>query len=54
MEFVVKGGSLEKQRTGCIVVGAYEGGKLSPSATELDTVSDHALNEALSRGDFDG
>jgi leucyl aminopeptidase len=54
MEFVVKGGSLEKQRTGCIVVGVYEGGKLSPSAIELDTVSDHALNDALSRGDLVG
>jgi leucyl aminopeptidase len=54
MEFVVKGGSLEKQRAGCIVVGVYEGGKLSPSATELDTASGRALNEALSRGDFDG
>ena len=54
MEFVVTAGSLEKQRTGCIVVGVYEGGKLSPSAMELDTVSGHALNEALSRGDLDG
>jgi leucyl aminopeptidase len=54
MEFVVKHGSLEKQRTGCIVVGVYEGGELSPSAMELDTASDHALNEALSRGDLAG
>lgn len=54
MEFVVKGGRLEKQRTGCIVVGVYEGGKLSPSALELDTASGHALNAALSRGDLDG
>ena len=36
MEFVVNGGSLAKQRTGCIVAGVYEGGKLSPSALELD------------------
>ena len=54
MEFVVKGGSLEKQRTGCIVVGVYEGGKLSPAAMELDTASGHALDEALSRGDLEG
>src|SRR5438067_10260946 len=54
MEFVLKGGSLEKQRTGCIVVGVYEGGQLSPSAMELDTASGHAVNEALSRGDLDG
>ena len=57
MEFVVNGGSLEKPRTGCIVVGVYEdgeGGKLSPSAMELDAASGHALNEALSRGDLEG
>src|ERR687884_2131435 len=54
MEFVVNGGSLDKQRTGCIVVGVYEGGKLSPSASELDSASGRALNEALSRGDLEG
>jgi len=54
MEFVVKGGSLEKQHTGCIVVGVYEGGQLSPSAMKLDTASGHALNAALSRGDLEG
>src|SRR3954462_5351958 len=54
MEFVVKGGGLEKQRTGCIVVGVYEAGKLSPSAMELDIASGHAVNEALSRGDLEG
>jgi leucyl aminopeptidase len=54
MEFVVESGSLHTQPTGCIVVGVYEGGKLSPSAMELDTASGHALHEAVSRGDHDG
>jgi leucyl aminopeptidase len=54
MEFAVTGGSLDARRTGCIVVGVYEGGKLSPSATALDAASGHALEEALSRGDLDG
>jgi leucyl aminopeptidase len=54
MDFIVKSGSLEKQHTGCIVVGVYEGGKLSPSAMQLDTASGHVLNEALSRGDLEG
>ena len=53
MEFVVKGGSLEKQRTNCIVVGVYEGGRLSPSALELDNAWGHALNEAVDRGDLE-
>jgi leucyl aminopeptidase len=54
MEFAVNGESLDKQRTGCIVAGVYEGGKLSPSAMELDSASRHAVNEALSRGDLEG
>ncbi len=54
MEFGVTGGSLHQQRTGCVVVGVYEGGKLAPGATELDTASGHALDGALSRGDFEG
>ena len=54
MDFVVDGGNLEQQRTGCIVVGVYEGGKLSPPAMQLDIASVQALNEALNRGDLDG
>jgi leucyl aminopeptidase len=54
MEFVVNVGSLEQQRTGCIVVGVYEGGRLSPAAMELDAASGHALDEAVRRGDLDG
>jgi leucyl aminopeptidase len=54
MEFVVNTESLAQRRTGCVVVGVYEGGKLSPSALEVDTASGHALSEALRRGDVDG
>ena len=54
MEFLVNGGRLAEQRTGCIVVGVYEGRKLSPSAMELDAASGQALSEALSRGDLEG
>jgi leucyl aminopeptidase len=54
MEFVVEGGSLETPHTGCIVVGVYEGGKLSPSASQLDAASDQAVTRAVSRGDVEG
>jgi len=54
MEFVVNAGSLETQHTGCIVVGVYEDGRLSPSAIDLDIASDRALDEAVSRGDLGG
>jgi leucyl aminopeptidase len=54
VEFSLTRGSLENQRTGCIVVGVYEGRKLSPSALELDTASGRALHEVLRRGDLEG
>jgi leucyl aminopeptidase len=54
MEFVVNTGSLAQQHTGCIVVGVYQDGKLSPSAVALDAASDDSLSEALRRGDLDG
>jgi leucyl aminopeptidase len=54
MQFGVNGGSLEKQRTGCVVVGVYDGREFSPSATQLDTASRRALSDVVSRGDLDG
>jgi leucyl aminopeptidase len=54
MEFIVNGESLDQLRTGCIVVGVYEGGKLSPAAIALDSACGHAVSRALARGDIDG
>jgi leucyl aminopeptidase len=53
MDFVVTHERLEHRATGCIVVGVYEGGKLSPSAKQIDAASSHAIAEVLSRGDFE-
>ena len=54
MEFVVSSGRVGQQHTGCIVVGVYADGKLSPSAKEIDVASGQALTEALDRGDIEG
>jgi leucyl aminopeptidase len=54
MEFVVKGGSLDQDPAGCLVVGVFEGGTLSPFALALDTASGGALDAAFARGDVDG
>ena len=54
MEFSVRAGALATERTGCLVVGAYEGRKLTPSAKELDTASGRALDGALRSGDHEG
>src|SRR5512133_160840 len=54
MDFVADSTILATQRTSCMVVGVYEGGRLSPAATALDAALDDALSEALRRGDHEG
>ncbi len=54
MEFSIKQGSPEKQRSGCVVVGIFEGGKLSDAAQALDKLSKHALSDLIACGDLRG
>jgi leucyl aminopeptidase len=54
MEFIVKSGTPEKQRSGCIVAGVYETRKLSAVAHQIDAVSGGAISAILRRGDLDG
>ena len=54
MEFSIKTGSPEKQRSGCIVVGVFEGRRQSDAFTQLDTASNGFLSELLKRGDLTG
>ena len=53
MEFSTKTGSFEKQRSGCVVVGVFEGHKLSESAAALDSASGRYLTQVLKRGDLE-
>ena len=54
MEFSIKTGSPEKQRTACVVVGVFESQKLSPAAELLNKKCAGAISEAVLRGDIDG
>jgi leucyl aminopeptidase len=54
VEFSIKQGSPENQRSGCVVVGVYEGGRLSAAAQLLDKASAHLLSNLISRGDMNG
>jgi leucyl aminopeptidase len=54
MEFSIKSGSPEKQRSGCVVVGVFDGRKLSASAQAIDSASRSYLSDVLRRGDHDG
>lgn len=54
MEFSVKSGSPEKQRSACIVVGVFEPRRLSSIAEQLDEISEGYISNLLRRGDLEG
>ena len=54
MEYSVKSGNPEKQRTACIVLGVFEPRKLTATAEEFDKVTDGFISNILRRGDLEG
>ncbi|TCO83764.1 aminopeptidase A [Plasticicumulans lactativorans] len=54
MEFSVKSGNPEKQRTACLIIGVYESRRLSPAAEQFDAATDGFLSNLLRRGDLEG
>ncbi|MDM8565721.1 leucyl aminopeptidase [Candidatus Halobeggiatoa sp. HSG11] len=52
MEFNVKSGLPEKQRTACIIVGVHENYKLSDTAKKIDDISKGYLSSILQSGDL--
>ena len=54
MEFSIKQSLPEKQRGGCLVVGVYEGGKLTAAAQLLNKAAKNAFGELVARGDMNG
>jgi leucyl aminopeptidase len=54
VEFSVKSGSPEKQRSACIVVGVFEPRRLTPVAEQLDEISEGYISNLLRRGDLEG
>lgn len=54
MEFNVKSGNPEKQRSACVVVGVFDSRKLSQAGEQIDEVSEGYLSNLLRRGDMEG
>jgi len=54
VEFSIKSGSPEKQRTACVVIGVFEPRKLSIPAEQIDRASNGYLGDIMRRGDMDG
>jgi leucyl aminopeptidase len=54
MEFIIKSGNPEKQRTACLIVGIAEPRRLTAAARAIDEVSKKHLSNLIRRGDMDG
>jgi leucyl aminopeptidase len=54
VEFSIKSGSPEKQRSACVVVGVFESRKLSTPAEVIDNAANGYLSDLLRRGDMEG
>src|SRR5512145_3096351 len=54
MEFTIKSGSPEMQRSACVVVGVFDNRKLSLSAELIDRASGGYVSEIIRRGDMEG
>src|SRR6266705_2983302 len=54
MEFTIKSGSPEKQRSACVVVGVFDNRKPSLSAELIDRASGGYVSEIIRRGDMEG
>jgi len=54
VEFSIKQGSPEKLRSGCFMVGVFDGGKLTDAAQVLDKSAQHYISDIIARGDMTG
>ena len=54
MEFSIKSGSPEKQRSACVVVGVFEPRKLTLPGELLDNASRNHISDIIRRGDMEG
>ena len=54
MEFSIKSGSPEKQRSACVVVGVFDSRKLTLPAELIDKAAGGYLSDIVRRGDMEG
>jgi len=54
VEFSIKSGSPEKQRSACVVVGVFEPRKLTLPAELLDKAANSYISDIVRRGDMEG
>ncbi len=54
MDYSIETLALDKQQTGCIIVGVYENQQLTPSAETIDELNQGLIDKLIKRGDLTG
>jgi len=54
MEFTTSTGAIDSTRSACLIIGIYDGRKLTPSAQVLDEAGDGIIKTLLKSGDLQG
>ena len=54
MEFSIKNINPEKLQADCIIVGVFEGGKLTDAAKKIDAATNKAITNVVKSGDMEG
>ena len=54
MEFAIKSGTPEKQRSACVIVGVFQSKRLSTAAKAIDQASEGMIAALMRRGDLTG
>ncbi|HEY9147703.1 MAG TPA: M17 family peptidase N-terminal domain-containing protein, partial [Gammaproteobacteria bacterium] len=54
MEFTTSTGPIQDSRSGCLIVGIYDGKKLTPAAQQINDAGDGIIKAALKGGDLSG
>ena len=54
MEYKIKSGHPEKQRSACLVLAVFEGQVMSPSARVIDKCTGGVISSLIKRGDITG
>ena len=54
IEYAVKTGRPEKQRSGCVILPVFKDGKLTEIAEAFDKLTSQSLSQYLAKGDFKG
>lgn len=54
MDFVIKVGGADKQRSACVVLGIFESRKLTDAAKNIDAATDGYVSNILRTGDMNG